>query len=493
MTGDQLPRPINGQYEQENEIFVMKTNKIISQYKGIAFGLMSLVPAFTCNTVSAQKIVGGVYNSYAICPDSTLWAWGKNDVGQVGDGTNNQQLVPVRTQVLDKVVSVKGGQDHTLALKADGTVWAWGNNAVGSLGNGTTSHVNTLAPAQVPGLSGVVSIAAGFGSSFAIKNDGTVWAWGYNAGQHGDGTDSNINRIPHQVLQYNGAKAVETGKGYSFALMPDGTVWASGFNVDGNLGNGTDIFSNVPVQVMGLSDIVAISGKKYHGMALKSDGTVWTWGWNHLGQLGNGTTTSSNIAIQVPGLSGIIAIAAGNSHSLVLKNDGTIWGWGRNDGNQLADGTTIDRSTPVRVSNLTNVIQIAAGDYHSLAMTSDGTVWGWGFNGSDGILGDGTSINRAEPVKTKQMCATLPTSINDMETSASFALYPNPVTNVLFVENNNGDYTRLSISNILGQVLLQKDITKGINEIDVATIPQGIFYIQVNGNKKNAVRRFIRN
>ncbi len=467
-----------------------RVNGIFRRTKHVA--LICLMSAAIDNTATAQKIIGGVYQSFFICADSSLWAWGKNDLGQVGIGTDSRgQLIPAKTHVLNKVFSVKGGQDHVLGLNEDGTVWAWGNNAVGSLGNGTTSHVNTLEPVRVPGLSGIVSIAAGFGPSFAIQADGTVWAWGYNAGQHGDGTDSNINTLPHQVPLYYGAKAIETGKGYSFALMPDGTVWASGINVDGYLGNGTFNFSNVPVQVTGLSDIVAISGKKYHAMALKSDGTVWTWGANYAGQLGNGTTTNSPVAIQVPGLTGVVAIAAGNAHSLVLKDDGTIWGWGKNDLNQLADGTDTDRSTPVRVSQLTNVAQIACGDYHSLALTSDGTAWGWGFNGS-GMLGDGTdTLLRAMPVKIPGLCPDTPTAINGMAAS-SIELYPNPVTEILRVDNAESSYSRLSIINILGQVVWQQQLHQGMNTIEVHKIPAGIYMIQLTGKGHNASARIIK-
>jgi hypothetical protein len=233
-------------------------------------------------------------------------------------------------------------------LKNDGTVWAWGYNNYGQLGNGTYSNSNV--PVQVSGLTGVTAIAWGWWHSLALKNDGTVWAWGYNKqGQLGDGTKTDSN-VPVQVSGLTGVTAIAGSWKHSLALKNDGTVWAWGYNGDGQLGNGTNTNSNVPVQVSGLAGITAIAGGYQHSLALKNDGTVWAWGYNGDGQLGNGTNTNSNVPVPVSGLTGITAIAGGGYHSLALKSDGAVWAWGENYSGQLGNGAWGDNSNfPVQV------------------------------------------------------------------------------------------------------------------------------------------------
>lgn len=142
------------------------------------------------------------------------------------------------------------------------------------------------------------------------------------------------------------------------ALKEDGTVWAWGSNSVGQLGDGTGVFgaiSTVPVQVVGLNGITAIAAGDYHSMALKNDGTLWVWGLNQYGLLGIGSTTDSNVPVQVSSLTGVAAIAAGWEHSLALKNDGTLWAWGYNYRGQLGDGTTTNRDLPVQVTGLCDI------------------------------------------------------------------------------------------------------------------------------------------
>ncbi|MGB9849149.1 MAG: Ig-like domain-containing protein, partial [Moorellaceae bacterium] len=179
---------------------------------------------------------------------------------------------------------IAGGDNHSLAVKSDGTVWAWGWNYYGQLGDGTT--INHTTPMRVTNLTGVVAVAAGIYHSLALKSDGTAWAWGWNGYGHlGDGTTTN-RTAPVQVQGLTGVVAVAAGGYHSLALKSDGTVWAWGRNYEGQLGDGTTTNRYTPVQVKNLTGVVAVAAGYYHSLALKSDGTVWAWGRNYEGQLG---------------------------------------------------------------------------------------------------------------------------------------------------------------------------------------------------------------
>lgn len=338
-----------------------------------------------------------------------IWTWGKNNYGQLGDGTVINRATPIEITSLTDVVAVAGGTIYSVALKQDGTVWAWGRNNYGQLGNGTTT--NSLTPVQVSVLTGVMQISTHNDYTLALKSDGTVWAWGYNScGQLGDGTVT-TRKTPVQVPGLSGVVSVESGYGSSFAVKSDGTVRAWGSNQYGKLGDGTTTDRLTPVQVTGLTNVVKVSTGWVFTVALKSDGTVWTWGRNDVGQLGDGSTTERHAPAIVAGIGSVTAISAGASHVLALKSDGTVFSWGYNAYGQLGDGTTTERHTPTQVHNtastgfLTGITGISAGNMHSAAIISGGSVATWGYNGY-GQLGDGTLVNKVNPVN-----AVLPASI----------------------------------------------------------------------------------
>jgi alpha-tubulin suppressor-like RCC1 family protein len=360
--------------------------------------------------ISARTIAGGNFGSLAAKSDGTVWAWGLNSNGQLGDGTTIDRTAPVQVSGLSDVLSVSAAEsNYSLALKSNGTVFAWGWNGYGVLGDGTSTERHT--PVQVSGLSGATAVSAAYAHSLALKSDGTVWAWGLNNnGQIGDGT-STERHTPVQVSGLSGVTAVSAQFGHSLALKSDGTVWAWGRNSDGELGDGTTTNRLTPVQVSGLSDVTVIAAGQYYSLALKSDGTVWTWGSNGHGELGDGTTTQRLTPVQVGGLSGvtITAVASAYESSLALTSGGTVMAWGLNGHGQLGDGTTTNRTAPVQVHGINNagmlsgVTAVAAGDRHSLAQKSDGTVLAWGAN-YKGQLGDGTTTERHTPVLSPLPC-----------------------------------------------------------------------------------------
>ena len=345
-----------------------------------------------------MQVAAGEYHSLTLMSDGTVWTWGYNNYGQLGDGTTTRRSSPVQVAGLTDVTQISAGYYHNMALKADGTAWAWGYNGKGQLGDGTLTGRSS--PVQVKGLTNISQIAAGDSHSLAIKTDGSVWAWGSNGyGQLGDGTYTAC-RSPIQLMGLTGMTMTRIAARYyhSLALNADGTVWAWGNNAYGQLGDGTTTNRNHPGQVTGLTNVVRIAVGDTHNLAVKADGTIWAWGRNYYGQLGDGTTTNRNSPVQLAGLTDATQIAAAYTHSLAVKTDGTVWAWGRNNYGQLGDGITTDRGNPMQVIGLTSVSQVVAGYTHNLAVKADGTLLVWGTN-AYGQFGDGTAIYRCSPVQ----------------------------------------------------------------------------------------------
>ncbi|MFE4633968.1 hypothetical protein ACFRJ1_11390 [Streptomyces sp. NPDC056773] len=397
-------------------------------------------------------------------------AWGSNDSGQLGDGaTAGRSTTPVRvcgdppcTSPLDRVIAIDGGQAHTLALRADGTVWSWGSNISGQLGNGTTIDRSTQ-PEQVCAvgetapcssfLTGVKAVSAGYAHSLALRSDGTVVSWGLNLrGILGDGTYTDRNtpvRVcastePDPCTRFlSGVTSISAGSGHSLATLTDGTVRSWGSNFRGELGDGTsDDNSNVPVKVCApgrtapctsfLTGVTSVSAGIFaHSLATLSNGTAWAWGSDERGELGNGnpigTSPDRNVPVQVcaPGqtapctsfLTGVASVSAGYAHSLATLSNGTAWAWGYNNSGQLGNGTRgngTDRNVPVQVcapgqtapctSFLTGVSSVSAGFTYSLASLSNGAARAWGYNNS-GQLGNGTSGDGTDSSVPVQVCA----------------------------------------------------------------------------------------
>ncbi len=409
--------------------------------------IMAFAFSYFADTCPIMVSAGGSH-SLTIKSDLTVWAWGHNTLGQLGDGSGSSaSYEPV--QVVDSggvnylvdVNSIATGGTHSVALKSDGTIWTWGSNTYGQLGNSSTTRSTT--PVQVLNTDGsgyfinATAISAGQTHTIALKSDSTVWAWGENdEGQLGNGTTTYRTKPiqvkgPGGVGYLSGIIAIKGGYAHTLALKSDGTVWAWGKNNFGQLGDGTTDRRTTPVQVHGIdgigfiTNIESIAAGNSHSIALASDSTVLTWGYNYYGQLGDGNSGGSRLsytpgvdsnipvhAISVDGtgiLRDISSITGGSCHTLALNTGGSVLSWGYNSHGELGNGTTILQDEPGYVlgtdgiSSLDNIIQIDSKSQHSLALETDGTVWAWGDN-DHGKLGDGTDIERSLPVQSHIYC-----------------------------------------------------------------------------------------
>ncbi|WP_214107774.1 RCC1-like domain-containing protein [Acrocarpospora catenulata] len=325
-------------------------------------------------------------------------AWGWNKHGQLGNGaTAIAQPTFVEVGALpQRFTRAAAGQTHSLAVAADRTVWSWGRNGSGQLGDGTTT--SRLSPGPVPGLSDVVDVEAGAGYSLALRADGSVWAWGANdrgqLGQH----DVVDRPAPVKVLGLTNVVDIEAGVAHNLAVKSDGTLWVWGDDTFGQLGYGSyGDYLPYPRQVAELKGVIGAAAGEGHSLALRSDGVIWAWGNNSSGQLGDHTVTRRVRPVLVPGSSGFTQVAAGSAHSLALRWDGSVWSWGGNWAGQLGTGDFADRPYLDR-AHVGGATRIDAGAHFSLARQQPGTAWAWGANGL-GQLGDGTQTDRAIPVR----------------------------------------------------------------------------------------------
>jgi hypothetical protein len=197
-------------------------------------------------------IVAGAHNSVALKEDGTVWVWGSNLYGQIGDGTTTMRKIPVKVSGISGAIGISAGAYFVQAVRDDGTVWGWGSNTYGQLGDGTTT-MRTV-PVQVTGVSGVLSVTAGSFHALALKNDGTVWGWGYNTyGQLGDGTTTTVCRTAVQVKNVTGITSIAAGLDHSHAIGNDGSVWGWGANYGGQLGDGTYTNRYLPIKMSGVN------------------------------------------------------------------------------------------------------------------------------------------------------------------------------------------------------------------------------------------------
>ena len=349
--------------------------------------------------VAFQSISAGYGHTLAIGQDGRAYGWGHGINGQLGDGNTDNQSTPVEVSLPEAVsaVAVSAGGEHSLALGSDGSVYAWGLNLDGQLGDG--SGIDQYLPVKVASPAGVsfVSISAGREHSLAIGDDGRIYAWGSNvSGELGDGTYTS-RATPVEVAAPEGVTFTQVSAGvvFSLALTSDGRILAWGENSFGQLGTGSTAVENTPVEVVAPGGIsfAVISAGLQHSVALADNGEAYTWGRNIFGQLGLGSYDDQHTPVAIPALSGIKIsnLAAGYTSSVALGENGKAYAWGANTGGQLGDGSTDYQSSPVEVGVPTGITftDISLGNSHVVALGDDGNAYSWGDN-SFRQLGSGT-------------------------------------------------------------------------------------------------------
>ncbi|WP_445338171.1 RCC1 domain-containing protein [Bifidobacterium sp. ESL0822] len=434
------------------------------------------------NQISGSRDFGDRGFTLAVGSDGNAYAWGRNNYGQLGDGTLTQRNKPV---IVKKpagasadftYVQVSAGDEQSLAVGSDGYVYAWGNNESGQLGNGSSGGYSTV-PLRVidpndprSGLT-AVQVSAGYYHSLAIDARGNIWAWGFN--QFGElGNGNNINSAIPTLAQYprdaGTVTAIQVSGGFhhTAAIDTKGNTWSWGWNWFGQLGNGNNIDSAIPVPVQyprdaGTVTAIQVSAGADHSLIIDTKGNTWAWGWNQLGELGNGSSSAD--ANPVPGMvkypenAGTVTaiqVSAGGYHSLAIDKNGNAWAWGGNDSGELGIGTTSKSEIPALVQYPKNAgavttVQVSAGGYHSLGIDKEGKTWAWGYN-QFGQLGNGTISNSSIPT---------PVAFNLSPVISSVTFDTSPATNLNYI--NDSSVTVLTPEHLPGPVTVSVGYTLG--------------------------------
>jgi alpha-tubulin suppressor-like RCC1 family protein len=329
-------------------------------------------------------------------PSTTLWTWGTNVVGALGDGTTTNKSSPVTT--------AGGGTNwykitSTSGIKTDGSLWVWGDNSTGLLGDGTT--VNKSSPVSIPGSWTDITV------NFAKASDGRFFALGgYNtAGQLLNCTY--INRSSPSLvvdcwLTISSTNFTNINMS-TVGIKSDNTLWTIGQANSGELGDGTTIIRSSPVTTAGGGTNWCYASGGYRAMsALKTDGTLWVWGANSNGQLGDGTNLNKSSPVTIAGGGTTwCKIITSKRNGSAIKTDGTLWTWGDNTAGALGYNCSVTAGTNSPVTTAgggTTWCNVAVGYRNIAAIKTDGTLWSWGCN-TAGQVGDGTTVSRSSPIQ----------------------------------------------------------------------------------------------
>jgi len=347
---------------------------------------------------TVQAIAAGAAHTCALRTDGTVSCVGADGSGQLGNGNVGVPGVPAVLPGLRGVTALAAGYEHTCVVKALGEVACWGSDNFGQLGDsGALQGVSQAAPYTVPGLSGVVAVAAGGDFTCALRSSGGVICWG------GSGFGSlATSGGPVNVPGITDAVALTAGYFHACVVRSSGTLACWGGNAYGQLGDGTLVDRASPTTVPGLDNVVAVAGGQQHTCAAKSDGTVRCWGSNRLGQFGTGVILANPVPTPtvVPGLTDVTALAAGAFFNCALRPGnqpvplhGNLSCWGDNTAGQLGSVTAGFSPNELLLAPLKG---LATGNAHSCVVTADGAALCWGLN-YYGELGDGTTVNRPVP------------------------------------------------------------------------------------------------
>jgi alpha-tubulin suppressor-like RCC1 family protein len=455
------------------------------------FIYLLIMHSYCCNGQNNcwASISASTGHTLAIRTDGTLWAWGLNTNGEVGNFTCStvgcfQQNQPnTDTNWLE----VSAGGNFSLAKKTDGTLWTWGNNDYGQLGN--SNNISYNIPIQIGNNTDWYKIRAGGGHVVAIKTDGTLWAWGANtSGQLGLGNNINKN-FPAQVGISNDWVEISANSAFTAAIKSNGTLWSWGLNDKGQLGDGTLIDKSVPTQIGTDNNWLSISASYTNSLALKTDGSMWAWGYNNAGQVGNGTSNFTPVPTptQVGTDTDWQKIATGRWSCYALKQNGKLYHFGSNVSGQGGNNSPNSPSaitSPIQVGTDTDWSNVYSNFEYAMATKTNGDLYSWGYN-YGGQLAIGSFISQYSPVLVSTCNLATAQFANTTVT-----VYPNPTAATLTIANTTQPIIKLVVTDMLGKKILEQN--GNATQINVSELQKGLYVLQVYSDGEVSNYKFVR-
>ena len=373
-------------------------------------GIQYVTSPTQVGTSSWSYIASGTNHSLGITTAGVLYSWGDNTGGELGNYSVVKQSSPVAVSAPSVIYTwskISSGGSHSIAIRSDGTLWAWGFNTSGQLGNLSVTTVNSPVLVSGPPLASWSSISAGISHSIGITTTGLLYAWGANASyQLGVG---NTTPVSSPILVSGPATtswsfiATSEASQHNLAISTTGLLYGWGVNTSGQVGNSSITTPTSPVLVSGPAttswSVIAAGGN--HSLGITSTGRLYAWGLNTSGQVGVATltTVSSPVLVSGPATTSWRSIAGGGIHSLAITTTGILYGWGLNTAGQVGNASLTTVSSPVLVSGpaTTSWSSVAAGSSHSFGITTIGQLYGWGQNTS-GQVGINSLTTVSSPV-----------------------------------------------------------------------------------------------
>ncbi|HEV8197054.1 MAG TPA: hypothetical protein VGP87_10470 [Gemmatimonadales bacterium] len=342
-----------------------------------------------------MAIDAGNLHACALAPDGQAYCWGSNSAGQLGNGTLQDDSVPVPVAGGHLFTAITTGISHSCGLVGDGDAWCWGDNSSGQLGDG--SGLTQSSPVQVSGGHKFTSLVAGQTHTCGLEATGSAFCWGNGTfGRLGDGTQTN-RPAPTAVSGGHLFSMITLGVSDTCGVVTDGTLLCWGSNANGRLGDGTTTNRTVPTLVAGGLTFIAASAGGSFSCGIATGGAGYCWGNAASGLLGTGSIVSQLTPTAMAGGLVFTAIASGATHSCALVATGQAYCWGINTTGEVGDGSTLNRGVPVAVLGGEFFSTIRAGPGHTCARATSGGADCWGGN-ANGSLGDGTTQDRRTPV-----------------------------------------------------------------------------------------------
>ncbi|MDB4819411.1 hypothetical protein OAH59_03035 [Euryarchaeota archaeon] len=427
-------------YCKPNSIIIISLITLLLPFSSMNFVISNIdeLPETSYSSDSTEsdnnaisELTAGDYHNCYLDEEDAIYCWGRNNFGQLGDGTNIDSPYPVKVIIPNgsTATSLTAGHAHTCAILDNESLYCWGRNHVGQLGDGTTLARNIPVLVNLPSERTAISVSSEGWHGCAILDNSSLYCWGNNNyGQLGDNTNCRYDDYSNGCNGNSGkstpvhvanlpidrlAVSVITGNLHTCAILDNASLYCWGNNDNGQLGDGTGISTcNIQTGICSLEavavslpsghSVISIDAGGYFNCIILDNGSLHCWGSNQEGQLGQGSisvSVLSPIEVSLPSGRLAISVSAGHYHTCIVLSDYELYCFGKNDWGALGDGSYIGRTSPVRVSlpSGSNTTYVSAGEIHTCAEVDNNSIYCWGMN-TYYQIGDGTTSHRNIPV-----------------------------------------------------------------------------------------------